>query len=397
MFLAPDGGPRDRAIQLPEKPSDSGAILEESESGPQSPLEARSPPAGVIGSIGRKVSKKISGYLNKQDATTPQSPSDNTLAVPLAIPSARRRSQSRGSAYGSAYGYGASYRNRVNSVALNARRGSVATSLLRRRGSGAGEARPSMVDHSDLNFAQRLLLANENAVTNIADLWVASAINVENEEVFESESDTEEEGVDDSQVIEDDTLLASSSTIAGASTLAPPPNVGSAPTRKASMASLGFRRPQRSPRRPSVSTVRASVSGAPRRVLTPLGHPRSPEEGVPGSFGARRPSFVPAIFSNPGLRTPPALLDSPMQPFAAELPSSPPAAQQETAGLAPIMESRRVSLASPPSDTREQQPLINEKAPSLASQLPIAIIVQYGLLALHTTTHDQVFLSYLVS
>jgi len=38
-----------------------------------------------------------------------------------------------------------------------------------------------------------------------------------------------------------------------------------------------------------------------------------------------------------------------------------------------------------------------EKQPSLASQLPVLIIVQYGVMALHTTTHDQVFMSYLVS
>ena len=38
-----------------------------------------------------------------------------------------------------------------------------------------------------------------------------------------------------------------------------------------------------------------------------------------------------------------------------------------------------------------------EKPPSLYSQLPMAIIIQYGLLALHSTTHDQVFMSYLVT
>lgn len=393
--MGPDAGPRGGAIQLPEKPSDSEVIEEQPESGSQSPFETRSPPAGVIGSIGRRVSKKISGYFIRPDSTTAttEPPTSTSLSVPLAIPEARQRSRSRGSAYGSAYGYGASYRNRLNSVALSTRRGSVANSLLRRRGSGVAMPRPSMVDNSDLNFAQRLLLANENAVTNIADLWVASAINADNEEVFES--DVEDESADESQVIEDNTLPATSSTITGASTLTAPPNVAGGPSRKPSMASLGFRRPQRSPRRQSISTVRASVSGA-RRVLTPLGQPRSPEEGgVPGSFGARRASFVPAIFSNSGLRTPPALLDSPMQPFSTEAQTSP--AQQDTAGLAPIMESRRVSLVSPPTEVAQEQLQLSEKSPSLASQLPIAIIAQYGLLALHTTTHDQVFLSYLVS
>ncbi|KAI9507077.1 hypothetical protein F5148DRAFT_1150032 [Russula earlei] len=56
---------------------------------------------------------------------------------------------------------------------------------LYRRGSHDGGPRSFGVD-SEPSFAQRLLLANENAVTNIADLWVAAAMNVDNEEVFEN-------------------------------------------------------------------------------------------------------------------------------------------------------------------------------------------------------------------
>ncbi|KAH9046802.1 hypothetical protein EDB84DRAFT_603579 [Lactarius hengduanensis] len=57
----------------------------------------------------------------------------------------------------------------------------------------AGEGVPrSCVTDSELSFARCVLLANENAVTNIVDLWVAAAMNV-NEEVFEA-NDTELEG-----------------------------------------------------------------------------------------------------------------------------------------------------------------------------------------------------------
>jgi len=59
--------------------------------------------------------------------------------------------------------------------------------------------------------------------------------------------------------------------------------------------------------------------------------------------------------------------------------------------LPPILESQRTSQLEP------SEEIVEEKAPSLTSQLPILIIVQYGLLALHTTTHDQVFMSYLVT
>ena len=60
----------------------------------------------------------------------------------------------------------------------------------------------SVATGSDMNFAQRLLMANELHVTNIADLWVASAtaINTEDyEDPFESDDDdsSDEEIADD--------------------------------------------------------------------------------------------------------------------------------------------------------------------------------------------------------
>jgi hypothetical protein len=42
-----------------------------------------------------------------------------------------------------------------------------------------------------------------------------------------------------------------------------------------------------------------------------------------------------------------------------------------------------------PEQTQDSRPLWK--------QLPVAVILQYGCLALHSTTHDQIFLSYLVS
>lgn len=62
--------------------------------------------------------------------------------------------------------------------------------------------------------------------------------------------------------------------------------------------------------------------------------------------------------------------------------------------LGPIREGRNSTDSQASNLTTE--PAV-EKQPSLASQLPILVIIQYGLLALHSTTHDQVFLSYLVS
>ena len=45
----------------------------------------------------------------------------------------------------------------------------------------------------------------------------------------------------------------------------------------------------------------------------------------------------------------------------------------------------------------QAEAIVETKQPSMWSQLPVMIIIQYGLLALHSTTHDQIFLSYLVS
>ena len=80
----------------------------------------------------------------------------------------------------------------ASNATWNGRRASLHSSLRRRRGSAFDSVRDGVTDGSELNFAQCLLLANENAVTNIADLWVAAAMNVDNEDPFESDSETEQ-------------------------------------------------------------------------------------------------------------------------------------------------------------------------------------------------------------
>lgn len=220
----------------------------------------------------------------------------------------------------------------------------------------------SLVDgsNSDLNFAQRLLMANENAVTNIADLWVAAAMNVdyEDEDPF-LETDDEE----------DDTDTEMGSDSDGGS---PSPRRSRPKVPRLSVTSNRATRPSLSSNfgaRPSFSSGRrasASQQHAPGHRL------------VSDPDGARRLS----IFAHPGVKTPPAVIDAQQLLTRSELT---PDASNDL--LAPIHEHHRASVVA--DDT--------EKPPSLTSQLPVLIIVQYGLLALHTTTHDQVFLSYLVS
>ncbi|KAF7316344.1 Histone H2B [Mycena indigotica] len=347
-FLGPDGGPREGTIRLIEKHDSHPPIPEETEeSRPPTPVFEDDDRTSIAGNI----RKKFSGYFAKR---VPDAPSNLEMPSPQsAVRLDRTRTFSRTSrANGSAYGYSSAYRNRLQSNAT-ARRGSLSSNLRRRRGSNVEGHRDSTT--SDLNFAQRLLMANENAVTSIADLWVASALNVDNDDPFEDdwEGDSNDEA-DPGDNPEENTLT---------------------PERRASRASA---------RRPSAST-----SVHPNR----LGSPRSPSGQSPrpvavrqssftqtldGSLGARRFSTVPSIFSHSGVRTPPAMLD------AQQL------LQTETDGLEPIFESRQ-------SSEHDAEAALEPPPPSLMSMLPILVIVQYGILALHSTTHDQVFLSYLVT
>jgi hypothetical protein len=211
-------------------------------------------------------------------------------------------------------------------------------------------------------------MANENAVTNIADLWVAAAMNVDNEEVFESD-DTEMEGpyenvfeVDGDEPNDnlpttgtEDTATDRGKRIAG-------PFSPSMPgTRRSSHASRF--------RRPSSPKLQASQSPQQRRPSLQYGTPGQPFDVAtpPRRFS----NTVPAIFAHPGVKTPPA-----------------------------VAEAQRLLNAPDPSQAQEATdniPNVEGLQPSLMSQLPLAIIFQYGWLALHTTSHDMMFLTYVVS
>lgn len=379
--MARDAGPREGAIRLPpEKPEEEQSAITEEDS--VSPLilpdEDQSP--GIVGSLRRKVSQRFSGYFAQRsdDGYAGSSPQ----AVPLASAVPRPRASSRTSrADGSAYGYSGSYRRRLTSTAtLGNRRGSNASSMRRRRGSN-GEGPQSFVDTGDLNFAQRLLMANENAVTNIADLWVAAAMNADNEDPFET--DTEGEDADSLDSDDDEAAMD---------------DLPATPTRpgrnSASRLVSESRRPSLN-KRPS-STFGPRFGGSPRRPSASQAPATSGFRHISSSFSAgvdgsprRASGAVPAIFAHPGVRTPPAVLDA--QQMHTVRPE-----EVATGGdtLAPIIEGQRVSEPHSPASASEN---LLEKPPSLTSQLPILIIIQYGLLALHSTTHDQVFLSYLVS
>ncbi|EED83137.1 predicted protein [Postia placenta Mad-698-R] len=395
LFLGPDGGPRHGAIQLPPEKDD---VANEA-SLPQTPLFEESQRQSLYATLKHGLSGRLSGYFapRVQDAQESSSspPQVHDETVPMSSTPSRSsdlgkgRTLSRTSrANGSAYGYGIR-RSRLASGYSTAPRTSMALSIRRRRDSNFDGAQSSVGTVTG-NFAQRLLMANENAVTNIADLWVAAAMNVDNEDPFESDSDFDA----DAEALDEEGFEAAigeneEEDVFGPSTATP------------------AMRPNRFSRRESHTSVhsqskRPSFSATWRAPL--LGSPRHPSSSGRLSFARQRSSqfspalpgdefptmhrrlstTAPSIFSHVGVRTPPAVLEAQqlLQQFDEQGP---------TDSLAPIMEGPRAGQ-----DQLAQSETL-EKEPTLMSQLPILIIIQYGLLALHCTTHDQVFYLYLVS
>ena len=473
LFLARDGGAREGAIRLPTAKDESEQIHEEDAEPPNSSdlIVDDNVPAStnnVANTLRKKVSKRFSGIFAKRvmDAQT-QAVSSTGDHVPLspAIPLSRKASRvvsgRTSRANGSAYGYGGR-RTRLPSSAVSLRRGSISSTIRRRRGTfgDGGMAEGGGTPYEGSNFAQRLLMANEMAVTNIADLWVAAAINVDNDEVFMSDEDELEYFSDDDLEGETPrfgrelhrtftassaasrnpleihrTLTAESAaprnplelhrtmTVESAAARNPlemhrtmtaesatsrnPLEMHRTMTAESAASRNAFypgRRDSPAGRFPSASHSPSPVPGrhisgqysTPTRArLSALARNvrASPVDGSGGPGPQLRPrpsrafsassSQLPSIYANAGVRAPPALLVDPLvQPQAAGDGEDP-----FSDGLDTIPERDRLS----------QGQLEEEKPPSVFRQLPLMIILQYGLLALHSTTHDQIFLSYLVS
>ncbi|EIW78548.1 hypothetical protein CONPUDRAFT_138776 [Coniophora puteana RWD-64-598 SS2] len=455
LFLARDGGPRGGAIQLPPEklsPDRPEPIPEEEEEEDvlgTPDLEAMSSNQGrnnsLTGSLRRTLANRLSNYFPRTDSMQSGHSEAPSQSVPLsASPRVSRTSRADGSAYGYT---GPRGRGVSGSFGFGGpRRVSVASSLRRRRGSGVEGSYTVSGSFSesaaDLNFAQRLLLANENAVTNIADLWVAAAMNVDAEDPFENESDIEE---DIARLRRPEDGGEPSGSFAGDDeSYRDYPDVEHA----AEYSDAGTARADADEATDDINSI-TSTPVARRTMVSPSPHlPASPRIGTRASmvtFAAdpprrassalrRMPSATPSIFSHAGVRTPSAVLDAqaraeegvaaidlgPNPPFsegahghgqasgsgsgsglggvglgivaggiAAAAPGT-QAARRTASGVSMVRTSTMDAIME---GGREQE----AQPPSLMSQLPMLVIVQYGLLALHSTTHDQVFLSYLVS
>jgi hypothetical protein len=361
LFLGRDGGPREGAIRLPpEKFGNQPSPIPEEEELVNEPFGDEQP-IGLFGTLKRKISSPFSLFTGSSSPVIHPTEISTSPSVPLILsPSIHRPRLNR--ANGSAYGYGGNQRHRLTST-IKPRR-SVASTLR----STYLDGYQSSYEGSELNFTQRLLMANENAVTNIADLWVAAAMNVDNEEQYDLDADmlTDEEqarlgGEED---VDGQDLFG---TVRGR-------------TDSRSIDSVTI---SSQPRPRSSMGMFVSSRGVPRRSISRTSALGSPMSGAP-RLSRRSSATGPSIFAHTGVRTPPAVLD-------AQLREAEPL---DT--LTPILELRGSVNATNGTEVGAAEE-VAEKPPSLASQLPVLVIIQYGLLALHSTTHDQVFLSYLVT
>lgn len=253
-----------------------------------------------------------------------------------------------------------------------------------------------------LSFAQRFLLAQDDSVFSISDLWVAAAINGDDayEDVFEDDDeDMESQSYDDASV-NDDSIAEESIDEEDDE-----PNEGSALLAPTHLAPRNFAQRKMS---------RAGLSDAGRSHASSA-RPRSMR---------RSSARVPSVYANTGveggLLSPAYAVSSPsVEVMAASL--GPQAGRSDSAWdptLAGIPESHsnRNSLRVPhrdaaggsPASQRGSTAFSNANATSAAhvvpappvslfTLLPATIIAHYGLMAFHSSTFDQVFMAFLVT
>lgn len=379
LFLGYDGGPRSGAIQLPtEKAAEDGNV-------------------STTESMHKTIVKKVSRYLN-----APLSPSRTALQnknIPQPLNMSQTNSGRRVSGHvpahsglGTSYGYEPrSYktfanRRMTNQSTLNNHRGSFVNRRISTTASTAyaPDYEQQFEDHySNLNFAQRLLLANEPAVFNISDLWVAAAQIQDSDEIY-SQLEYDEDVFDD-----DDLETTNRSSRAFDEYASEPP----------SLENLRAAADRQLMRTHTASSLQSGkISFAPsedtqKKRSNQSSAIFSPKQRVT-SRKTSQASVRPTIFNNTGLRN-----DAiPTSPYVKEEMISAPVIDSNS--LAPIPEGKQAALLSPPAVSTPLQPFppqVVEEKPSIMRELPLSIIAQLFMLAFHGVSTDQVFMSFLVT
>lgn len=256
-----------------------------------------------------------------------------------------------------------------------------------------------------LNFAERFLLANDDAVMSITDLWVAAAINGD-EAYSVLEEDVSYD--DDAELLDDDDDLgANDSQVLDADSSAGEQDDDDEEEDQVegrASSNRGSTRPYLPPMNFAQRRLSRNIAGRSEMGgSSGLFPPRSIRLG---SYGGR----VPSLYNNTGLDLPsPRERENPWQSFGEAMRS--PAGESRTAQYDPILaripesDTARNTLrrqegivSAAVQEVEEQQQKMPEKAPpSIWSLLPLTIIAHYALLAFHSATFDQVFMAFLVT
>ncbi|GAA99488.1 hypothetical protein E5Q_06188 [Mixia osmundae IAM 14324] len=396
LFLGYDGGERTGGIKL--------AMEKDLERAKSLPLRIRDRFLGCLSRRHRPVSAP--------SETVNLSPEQRTSALlpaptqnPLAIPRTATRQTTTSQMPGSAYGYEASFRSRYTG---RPRASSFATTTRY-----APDQDDMHDDSQNLNFVQRLLLANEDAVFQISDLWVAAATR-DDDQYSQADWEEGQSVMDDADYDDEgsqpDEESREGDRMSSAYDRSQPPSMTSlrgraAEQQLASESAVSIQSYQQdqnlsvpASRRASRNISRYSTrSPEPRDRALPATRERpSFSQNFPPSTGfgqtSRRfstASRVPAIFANTGLSQPLPML-SPS--YGREREQYFDGMPDTTAPLAAIPENKSAihTEASPEPPSRTEKP-------SIFADLPMGLIAQYAILALHGTTCDQIFMSFLVT
>ncbi|KAG9097281.1 hypothetical protein FRC06_007738, partial [Ceratobasidium sp. 370] len=366
LTLSRDGGPRTSALSSrTDDPMDSAINVEtgltnsivETQAVPSPSIPTRSI-AYPIRRVAESAALRLASGPENYGATEYSAPASDQAEARVGVPLGER-TWTQSSAVSGASGYGDMYRSRFG-VGVRHRVSTTSwISAVARRNIGAEETPGDMYggnepEEREPRLAERILMANELTVTSIGDLWVASAL------IMDVEEDEDVEDPNDHFV--------------------------SGPTAEGALESQhGSTIPEEAARARSAEPRARSVSASRRTVRSANGvpfrnnHPYSLALSANNSASHLVP--YPAILHNTGLRSP-----SPAFNLVSEVPGTDGAPNVDV--LQPIFEGKPVGFEAQEVETGEE---------SVFSQLPLAMIFQYGLLALHSTTHDQVFMSYLVS
>ncbi|KAK4704037.1 hypothetical protein P7C70_g2175, partial [Phenoliferia sp. Uapishka_3] len=406
LFLNEDGGPRDRGIQLPtEKDVERVAS------------SALSFPGRAVRTILACVSSRHPSVpapiapdrvaLHRSSSTPAREEADLPPQVPKAgqygsafngfNPLSLRRTSTRAS--GSAYGYSD---RRFPSVRRNTGR-----SMAGRSVATTTRYAPDYEDleQGELNFAQRILLANEPAVFSLSDLWVSQATRADEqfsqaytESVFEDDEDDYAEsriGIDEAGDEPDWFGFGS----------APPSIAPSTEDLRATARQQDEDRGRQDglevprPSSPSL-TVPSDASPNRERVLS------RDRDSRAFSYGTRADRYRRGSMASSAARGPALFANTGLDPSSLGAAAPPPSLTSRGSGtetptpgestfnpMAAIPEQRAPSII----EVEAGISMDEKPSGSIIRQLPLAMIAQYAVVALHGTTCDQVFLSFLVT